>query len=423
MTQTMTTLPGMTRRTWAALLTLAGAAFATVTVELLPAGLLPSMADDLGVSRGSIGLLVTAWALTVAALSLPLERATRRLPRRAVMLGAVVVSAGAAVLAALAPAYGLLVVARIVAAAAHGLLWALLVPYAALIVDERHLGKAVSVVLVGPTAAGIVGVPLGTAAAELVGWRVVLVGAGVLLAVAAVALAKVLPRDTAPAASPEPTGTASAGRDRSLVRVAVTATFSALLLVGHFQVFTYVGPLVTRVAGMEPSALGGVLALFGATGALGLAIAGPLSDRYPRAALPGTAIAFALTVLALTALDTSTAAALVVIAVWGTMIGLLPPIFQATVMRIASPAARGAAGAVVVTALNLGIAAGAASGAWLLENRGADALAPVAGVMMTVAALGLTISAGRGARSRGPRPDGGAPRPALQPARDRRRPR
>ncbi|TNC32648.1 MFS transporter, partial [Mumia zhuanghuii] len=131
MTQTTTTQPGMTRTTWAALLTLAGAAFATVTVELLPAGLLPSMAHDLEVSRGEVGLLVTAWALTVAALSLTLERATRRLPRRGVMLGAVLVSAGAALLAAVSPAYGLLVAARVVAAGAHGLLWALLVPYAA----------------------------------------------------------------------------------------------------------------------------------------------------------------------------------------------------------------------------------------------------------------------------------------------------
>jgi predicted MFS family arabinose efflux permease len=395
MTQTTISQPGMTRQTWAALLTLAGAAFATVTVELLPAGLLPSMAHDLEVSRGQVGLLVTAWALTVAALSLPLERATRRLPRRGVMLGAVLVSAGAALLAAVSPAYGLLVAARVVAAGAHGLLWALLVPYAASLVDDRHLGKAVSVVLVGPTAAGVVGVPLGTAVAELFGWRAVLVGAGILLAVASLALAKVLPRDIARAARDEPTGTASAGHDRSLVRVGVTATFGALLLVGHFQVFTYVGPLVTRVAGMDSAALGGVLALFGVAGALGLAIAGPLSDRFPRAALPGTAVAFALTVLALTALGTRTAVALAVIAVWGTMIGLFPPVFQATVMRIASPAARGAAGAVVVTALNLGIAAGAASGAWLLENRGVDVLAPVAAAMMTGAAIGLVVSAVR----------------------------
>lgn len=417
-----TTLPGMTGRTWTALLTLAGAAFATVTIELLPAGLLPVMADDLGVSRGSVGLLVTAWALTVATLSLPLERLTRRLPRREVMVGAVLVSAAASLLAALAPGYAVVVVARIVAAAAHGLFWSLLVPYAASLVDERHLGRAVSVVLVGPTAAGIVGVPLGTAAAELAGWRAVLVAAAVVLGAAALALLAVL-RPATPGPADTDTDTGAGSRDRSLIAVAVTATFGALLLVGHFQVFTYVGPLVTRVAGMDGAALGGVLALFGATGALGLAVAGPLSDRFPRAALPVTAVVFALTAAALTTVDESTAQALVVIGVWGALIGLFPPVFQATIMRTASPAARGAAGAVVVTALNLGIALGAASGAWVLENLGAEALAPTATLMVAAAAVGLTVSAGRAARSRGPRRGGGGRRPSLRPAADRRPPR
>ncbi|MGH1561462.1 MFS transporter [Mumia sp. DW29H23] len=399
----------MTRKTWIALTTLAGAAFATVTVELLPAGLLAAMADDLDVSPGQIGLLVTAWALTVAALSLPLERATRRLPRRTVMVAAVVVSAGAALLAAASPAYGVLVAARIVAAAAHGLFWALLVPYATSLVSERHLGRAVSVVLVGPTAAGVVGVPLGTAAAELVGWRAVLVGAAVVLGLAAAALVAVLPSGTASGSgAAEP----AAGRDRSLVPVTVTAVLGAVLLVGHFQMFTFVAPIVTDVAGFEPAALGGVLALFGATGALGLAVAGPLSDRLPRAALPATAAVFAATSLALTVIDRSAAAALVVIGVWGAMIGLFPPVFQATVMRVASERSRGAAGAVVVTALNLGIAAGAASGAWVLENLGVTWLAPVATVLMATAALGLALSAGRGARSRGPRRGDGARPPA-----------
>ncbi|WP_370617591.1 MFS transporter [Mumia sp. Pv 4-285] len=409
----------MTRKTWIALVTLAGAAFATVTVELLPAGLLAMMADELGVSEGRIGLLVTAWALTVAALSLPLERATRRLPRRTVMVAAVVVSAAAAVLAAVAPAYGVLVVARIVAAAGHGLLWSLLVPYAASLVDERHLGRAVSVVLVGPTAAGVVGVPLGTAMAGVLGWRAVLVAAGVLLAAAAWALVRVLPShkggavDVAHAASE---GRVSApGRDGTLVPVLVTAALGALVLVGHFQLFTFVAPIVIDVAGFDAAALGGVLALFGATGALGLAVAGPLSDRLPRTALPATAVAFAGTALALTVVDRGVALALVVIGVWGVMIGLFPPVFQATIMRIASERSRGAAGAVVVTALNLGIAAGAASGAWLLQQLGAAWLAPVAAVLIGVAAAGLTLSAARGARSRGPRPADGA-RPPARPA-------
>lgn len=412
----------MTRRTWIALLTLAGAAFATVTVELLPAGLLTAVAHDLDVAPSRVGLLVTAWALTVAALSLPLERLTRRLPRRRVLAVAATVSAVAALAAAAAPSYEVLVTSRVVAAAAHGLLWALLVPYAASVADERHLGRAVSVVLVGPTAAGVVGVPLGTALAGLVGWRAVMVGAAAVLAAAAVAIRALLPAPSAPvpaaARGEDATGATPTG-GRTLARVVVTAGLGAVLLVGHFQVFTYVAPVVTDVAGISAAALGGVLAVFGATGALGLAVAGPLVDRFPRGSLPGTAVAFALTVLAVATTAGSPGLALAAIGAWGAMIGLFPPVFQATVMRLAG-SHRDAAGAIVVTALNLGIAVGAASGAWILASFGASTLAPLAAAMIAVAAGGLTVSAVRGARSRGPRRAGGARRPALRSAAGRR---
>jgi len=61
MTETTTLQPAVAsgqRTPWFALLTLAFAVFATVTVEMVPAGLLPAMSADFGVSPSSIGLLV-----------------------------------------------------------------------------------------------------------------------------------------------------------------------------------------------------------------------------------------------------------------------------------------------------------------------------------------------------------------------------
>src|SRR5690606_41023325 len=47
---------------WIGLFTLAGAVFVSVTSELLPTGLLPQMAEGLGVSQSRIGLLVAIFA-------------------------------------------------------------------------------------------------------------------------------------------------------------------------------------------------------------------------------------------------------------------------------------------------------------------------------------------------------------------------
>ena len=65
------------RRDWAAVVSLGLGVFTITTTEIMPIGLLRPMADDLGVSEGSIGLTVTFFAF-VAALSAPtLSTATR----------------------------------------------------------------------------------------------------------------------------------------------------------------------------------------------------------------------------------------------------------------------------------------------------------------------------------------------------------
>lgn len=67
---------------WSGLLALSTAAFTAALTELLPAGLLPRMAPDLGVSEARIGFLVTGYALASFAAAIPLTAMLRGLPRR-----------------------------------------------------------------------------------------------------------------------------------------------------------------------------------------------------------------------------------------------------------------------------------------------------------------------------------------------------
>jgi DHA1 family inner membrane transport protein len=163
--------PGRGSLPWAPLLVLSCAAFATVTAELLPASLLLELADDLAVPESTAGLLVTAWALTLAASSIPLVRATARVPRRTLLLLVLLVFAVATAGTAAAPTFEWAMASRIVAAAAHGVFWSLLVPITAALVRPEVVGRAVSVVLAGPAVAGVVGIPLGAAIGTGVGWR------------------------------------------------------------------------------------------------------------------------------------------------------------------------------------------------------------------------------------------------------------
>lgn len=62
---------------WPGLLALSTAAFTAVMTELLPAGLLPRMAPDLGVSEARVGFLVTGYAVASFAAAIPLTALLR----------------------------------------------------------------------------------------------------------------------------------------------------------------------------------------------------------------------------------------------------------------------------------------------------------------------------------------------------------
>ena len=88
-----------------ALYALALAAFAVGTTEFIIAGLLPTMAADLGVSIPATGLLVSGYALGVAIGGPILALQTAHWPRRPVIIAMVALYALGHVLCALAPNY------------------------------------------------------------------------------------------------------------------------------------------------------------------------------------------------------------------------------------------------------------------------------------------------------------------------------
>src|SRR3569833_1237231 len=91
-----------------ALYALALAAFAVGTTEFIIAGLLPTMAADLGVSIPLTGLLVTGYALGVAVGGPALALLTSHWPRRPVSIAMVALYAAGHVLCAIAPNYTVL---------------------------------------------------------------------------------------------------------------------------------------------------------------------------------------------------------------------------------------------------------------------------------------------------------------------------
>ncbi|WP_169816110.1 MFS transporter [Nocardia miyunensis] len=362
------------------LLALGAATFTTVSSEMMPAGVLDSMSSSLSVDVSTAGLLVTGWAGTIALTGIPLVRLTMRWSRKSVVLASLGVLAAANLVTALAPTYAMALVARMVAAGAHGLFWAVVVAYGASLVPAERVGRALSIVLAGPTVAGLVGVPLGTQVAHQIGWRVTFAALATLCLLCAAAIGTLVPPVGDGTVRPEPERW-----DRSARSVLMVAGGGFFSLIGYYAVFTFVVP-VSAAAGIGAGAVPGVLLASGIGGFAGVLVAGRIGDRWPRAALPATALALAV-VTAGMGMPSGPIVYVILVTLWGVLIGILPVVLQARVMRLASEQFRNTAGSILITVLNLGIGLGAGLGS-LASSLGLLTFLPAIAAAVAILALG-----------------------------------
>ena len=146
------------------------------------------------------GFLVTGYALGVAFGSPFLVVLVNRLARKTALIALMGLFILGNLLCALAPSYGLLMVARLVTSLCHGSFFGLATVVAANIVPENRRASAVSLVFTGFTVALILGVPAGTALGQAVGWRWTFFVAVALGVVAVAAMVAWLPLTRAGAA-------------------------------------------------------------------------------------------------------------------------------------------------------------------------------------------------------------------------------
>jgi len=369
------------------LLLLSAAVFTSVTTELLPTGVLPAMSRDLGVSEGRLGLLVTAYAVMVAAFAAPLAMATARVPRRRLLAATLVGYGLCNAVTAASATYALTVGGRLLGGICHGLFWGILGGYAGRMVSADRVGRAVTLASVGGVLAILLGVPAGTGLAEVVGWRPVfwvLAGVAVVLALLG---RRVLP-DLPGSAAVTPMPMREVWRLPGLAGVTLV---TAATMMGVFSFNTYVVPFLSY-AGVPGPAMGPTLGVYGAGGVIGLVLATVFVDRALRAAMVVSSLLLTAAFLTLTVAGGQKVVAVAMVALVGVVMGCLPIFLSAATLR-AAPAAADPASALNASAFNVGISGGALTGGLLLDSWGPG---PVPVLATTLAASGLVaLLAGR----------------------------
>ncbi|HEV7368224.1 MFS transporter [Arenibaculum sp.] len=348
----------------AGLLALAMACFITVLTEALPAGLLPQMSGDLGVSEPLVGQLVTLYAVGTLVTAIPLTAATQGWRRRPLLLVAIGGFAVVNTVTAVSTDYALTLGARFFAGVFAGLLWALVAGYAARMVPEHLKGRAMAVAMVGIPLALSLGIPAGTFLGAATGWRVAF---GIMSALTLVLIGWVL------ATIPDFPGQA-AGRRLSIAKVFMLPGIRPVLFVtlafvlAHNVLYTYVAPFVVSAGLAEDVDV--VLLVFGLSALAGIWITGVLIDRWLRELVLASTVLFALVSVALGLWGGAPAVIYAGVGLWGLAYGGSATLFQTASAKTAGEAAD-VAQSMIVTVWNVAIAGGGFFGGILLETLGA----------------------------------------------------
>lgn len=269
------------RREFWLLLTLAGIQFTHILDFMIMMPLGPQLTRLFAISDAQFGLLVSAYTLAAGASGLLASTYIDRFGRKRLLLVLYVLFGLATLACGLAPAYGPLMVARVLAGAFGGVLSALCQTIVADVVPFERRGRAMGIVMTAFSVSTVAGVPLGLLLAEHGGWHLPFFAIALMVGVLAFLAARTMPHMTAhlQAASHR---TALGGIAQALADAnhRWAFLFSGLIMFTGFTVIPYITIYLQANAGMRPDQIplvylcGGVVTLFTAR------LFGVLTDRW-----------------------------------------------------------------------------------------------------------------------------------------------
>ena len=252
-------------------------------VEMMVAGIMNLMSDDLGVSEAIIGQLVTLYALTFAICGPILVKLTNRYPARPVLLWTLVIFVVGNGIIAVAPNFTILVIGRILSSAAASLIIVKVLALTAMLTIPKNRGKMIGVVYTGFSGANVFGVPIGTMIGDWIGWRFTFVFIIVISLIAGLLMLKYLPTTTELNQANRMYNNVSDDNQVTshIVRPVEIIKFLAitlLILIANSVTFVFINPLILE-NGHSMGSVSLALLVNGVAGVVGTSMGGVLADK------------------------------------------------------------------------------------------------------------------------------------------------
>ncbi|MEC7119773.1 MAG: MFS transporter [Pseudomonadota bacterium] len=383
--------PPMSRlRQWMAILSVSFGAFALVTSEFLPVGILTLIAADLGISEGTAGLMITVPAIA-GAVAAPLVAVwLSHVQRQWILWIAMTLMVFCHVVMYFAPQFWLLLLARVFLGVSITAFWAIAISLSARLAPQGvSIGLSTSIIVTGITLATTLGVPMGTWLGETLGWRMAfgsMMGLGVL---ALIWQAWALPRLPA---SAQKIGFKDLLAIFRFPKARLGLGVLVLAVIAHFATFTYVRVLFNEGGHYSAAFVSSLLLIYGVAGLVGNWLAGYGASKQIHTTFLVVMLSFFVMLLLATVLATSAATSVVLMLLWGLIFAAIPVCANVWMfMAVPQLMENGTGSAMVVFVFQSMIAIGSFFGGFTVDHFGVSPLMFGAAILPLLAVMLLLL--------------------------------
>ena len=248
--------------------------FAIGTAEFLPMGILLNISNDLQITVGQAGQIITWYAFGVAIGAPIVTIFFMRFNKKHAIAACVIIFIIGNIFSAIATTYSVLMISRIFASLAHGACFGIGVLFVSEFAPEDKKNSAIAVMFSGLTIANVIGVPIGTFIGQSFGWRYSFAFATTFGAIGLLALIFFAPR------SNSNTNISLSHEIKTLFKKPVIISIFTTIFgfAGVFTVFTYIAPILVQISKVEEKHIGIILILFGIGSTIGNIAGGKLAD-------------------------------------------------------------------------------------------------------------------------------------------------
>ncbi|MHA4866810.1 MFS transporter [Duganella sp. PWIR1] len=361
---------------WLAVLSVAIGAFALVTTEFLPVGLLPAIAAELGITEGMAGMMVTVPGIVAALAAVLVTVGVGKADRRYVIWALTTTLLVSNVIVALSDSFTLILLGRALLGVGVGGFWAIGPALGTRMVPAGSETRATSLIFAGVSVGTVAGVPAGALIGELFGWRTAFYAGGAVALLVLLTQMWLLPKLP-------PKQAITFRQLPELLRVPkarLGMLITLLVFIGQFAAYTYITPFLSQVALLDAKTISSLLLAYGAAGFAGNLIGGAVVARSVRTSLITTGLVLGLSTLALPLLGHGVWGATALVVIWGIAFGMMPISVQTWIFQ-AAPHAMESGGAVFVATAQVALASGALVGGIAVDHLGVSSAMVVGGVL------------------------------------------